>query len=415
MSATTTPPWESKRRPAGKGLLRKVITWSVGLGLLAFIGYGLQPKPIEVELVSLSRGPLTVHVTEEGKTRVRNRYVVAAPTSGQMRRVTLRAGDEVKAGETILTTIEPGVSPLLDPRAKAQAEARVQVTEAAKMQAAQSLSMAKTNEKFARTNWERVKNLIEKGSISDTDRDSAERDAAMREQEVRAAEFAQKIAEFELQQAKAALLQMESPTSANVIEVRSPVGGKVLKVMQESAMVIAAGTSIIEIGDPADLEIEAEILSRDAIAIQPGATVSVEQWGGAEALEARVRRIEPAAFTKVSALGVEEQRVIVLSDLVNPPEAAKMLGDRYRVEVKIAIWHQGDVLLIPAGALFREGSEWKTFVFKDGKAVATPLEVGRTDGRMTQVIKGLEVGAQVLLHPPDSVKDGVAVVKRVVE
>ena len=199
MSASTTPPWESKRRPAGKGLLRKVITWSVGLGLLVFIGYGLKQRPIEVELASLSRAPLTLHVTEEGKTRVRNRYVVAAPTSGQMRRVTLRAGDEVMAGETILTAIEPGISPLLDLRAKAQAEARVQVTEAAKMQAAQSLSMAKTNEKFALTNWERVKNLIEKGSISDTDRDSAERDAAMREQEVRAAEFAQKIAEFELQ------------------------------------------------------------------------------------------------------------------------------------------------------------------------------------------------------------------------
>ncbi len=415
MSASTTPPWESKRRPAGKGLLRKVITWSVGLGLLVFIGYGLKQRPIEVELASLSRAPLTLHVTEEGKTRVRNRYVVAAPTSGQMRRVTLRAGDEVMAGETILTAIEPGISPLLDLRAKAQAEARVQVTEAAKMQAAQSLSMAKTNEKFALTNWERVKNLIEKGSISDTDRDSAERDAAMREQEVRAAEFAQKIAEFELQQTKAALLQMESSSSVNVIEVRSPVGGKVLKVMQESAMVIAAGTSILEIGDPADLEIEAEILSRDAIAIQPGAKVSVEQWGGAEGLEARVRRIEPAAFTKVSALGVEEQRVLVLSDLVEPPEAAKALGDRYRVEVKIAIWHQDDALLIPAGALFREGSEWKAFVFNQGKAVATTLEVGRTDGRMTQVIKGLEVGAQVLLHPPDSVKDGVAVVKRVVE
>ncbi len=415
MSASTTPPWESKRRPAGKGLLRKVITWSFGLGLLVFIGYGLKRRPIEVELASLSRAPLTLHVTEEGKTRVRNRYVVAAPTSGQMRRVTLRAGDEVMAGETILTAIAPGISPLLDLRAKAQAEARVQVTEAAKMQAALSLSMAKTNEKFALTNWERVKNLIEKGSISDTDRDSAERDAAMREQEVRAAEFAQKIAEFELQQARAALLQMESASSANVIEVRSPVGGKVLKVMQESAMVIAAGTPILEIGDPADLEIEAEILSRDAIAIQPGAKVSVEQWGGAEGLEARVRRIEPAAFTKVSALGVEEQRVLVLSDLVEPPEAAKALGDRYRVEVKIAIWHQDDALLIPAGALFREGSEWKAFVFNQGKAVVTTLEVGRTDGRMTQVIKGLEVGAQVLLHPPDSVKDGVAVVKRGME
>jgi len=415
MSASTTPPWESKRRPTSKGLVRKLVTWSLGIGLIVFIGYGLKPRPIEVELASLTRGPLTVHVTEEGKTRIRNRYIVAAPTTGQMRRVTLRAGDEVKAGETILTAIESSLSPLLDPRSKAQAEARVQVTEAARMQANQSLSMAKTNEKFALTNWERVKSLIEKGSISDTDRDNAERDASMRQQEVRSAEFALKVAEYELQQSKAALLQIESPGSGNVIEVRSPVGGKVLKVLQESAMVIAAGTAIIEIGDPADIEIEAEILSRDAIAIPPGAKVSVEQWGGAETLEARVRRVEPAAFTKVSALGVEEQRVIVLSDLVNPPEAARLLGDRYRVEVKIAVWHQDDVLLIPAGALFRESSEWKTFVFKDDKAVATTLEVGRTDGRLTQIVKGLEAGSQVLLHPPDSVKDGVAVVKRAVE
>lgn len=417
MAASDTPPWESKRRPTGKGLLRRLITWSLGLGLIGLIGYGLKPKPIEVELTALKRGPLTVHVSEEGKTRIRNRYVVAAPTSGQMRRVTLRAGDDVKANETVLTAIEPTVSPLLDPRAKAQAEARVQVTEAARMQATQSLSMAKTAEKFATANWDRVKSLNDKGSISITDRDNAERDASMRQQEVRAAEFALKVAEFELRQAKAALLQFESPedSSISVMEVRSPVSGKVLRVDQESATIIAAGTAIMEIGDPADIEIEAEILSRDAVAIEPNALVSVEQWGGPAPLQARVKRVEPAAFTKVSALGVEEQRVIVRSDLVNPPDAAKLLGDRYRVEVRVAIWHQDDVLLIPAGALFREGSEWKTFAFRNGKAVATTLEVGRTDGRMTQVIKGLDAGDQVLLHPPDTVKDGVAVMQRKVE
>ncbi len=382
-------------------------------GVIALIAYGMRPQPVEVEVAALSRGPLTVHITEEGKTRIRNRYVVAAPVAGQMRRVSLRPGDAVEAGKTVLTAIEPGLSPLLDPRAKAQAEARVQAAEAGQMQAGQSVEMSKTALQFAKQNWDRVQRVNNKGSISETDRDNAERDAAMRERELRAAEFALKVSSYELEQAKAALLQLESPgASVSVIQVHSPVSGKVLRVMQESAMLIAAGIAIIEIGDPADLEIEAEILSRDAIAIQPGAVVSIGQWGGEKPLEGRVRRIEPAAFTKVSALGVEEQRVIVLSDLVNPPPEAQSLGDRYRVEVKIAVWKSDDVLLIPAGALFREGSEWKTFVLKQGKAKAVTVQAGRSDGRQSQVLGGIEAGAEVLLHPPDTVKDGVAVMKR---
>lgn len=415
MSAPSSKaPWEARQRTTGAAVVRKLVSWLLVLGVIGLIGYGLRPRPIEVELDKATQGPLTVHVVEEGKTRVRNRYIVSAPVAGQMRRVSLRAGDEVKANETVITVIEPLISPLLDPRAKAQAEARVQVASASKNHADEALNMAKTGEKFALTNWNRVQGLIkEKGVISETDRDNAERDASMKQQEVRAAEFAVKIAEFEWQQAKAALLQIESPgTGGGVIDVKSPVTGQVLRVLLESATAVTPGTQLIEVGDPADIEIEAEILSRDAVTIQPGAQVSVEQWGGADALKAVVKRVEPAAFTKVSALGVEEQRVIVRSDLVNPPAAAKSLGDRYRVEVRIAIWHNDNVLLLPAGALFREGPQWKTFVLKNGKAVATALEVGHTDGRMTEVIGGITAGTEVLLHPPDTVKDGSDVVKR---
>ncbi|MDZ4287780.1 MAG: HlyD family efflux transporter periplasmic adaptor subunit, partial [Prosthecobacter sp.] len=260
-----------------------------------------------------------------------------------------------------------------------------------------------------------VGSRIDNGStdlVAAADRDNLERDALMREREVRAAEFALKVAEFELAQTKAALLQMQSPTGGAIIEIRSPVSGRVLRVQQESATMVTPGMPILEVGDPADLEIEAEILSRDAVAIKPGAEVSVEQWGGDNPLKGRVRLIEPAAFTKVSALGVEEQRVFVLSDLEATPQEAKSLGDRYRVEVRVAIWHSDDVLLVPAGALYREGSEWKTFVYDNGKARVATVQTGRTDGRKTEVTGGLKLDDKVLMHPPDSVKDGVAVRER---
>lgn len=410
---SSRPPWEEKANGPRKGRLRRFILWMLALGLVGVVGFGLRPKPIEVELGVVSRGPLTVNVVEEGKTRIRNRYVVSSPVAGQMRRLILKAGDEVKAGETLITGIEPALAPLLDARAKAQAEARVAGTDAARMKAREALDMSKTDLQFATANWNRVKNLREKGTVSETDRDNAEREAEMKTREMQAAEFALKVAEYELAQAKAALLQIESPSgSGATIEIRAPVSGRVLKVLQESAMVVTPGAAILEIGDPSDIEIEAEILSRDAVGIKPGTPVVIEQWGGDAPLNAVVRRVEPAAFTKVSALGVEEQRVIVLCDLTHPPEAARALGDRYRVEVRIAVWHDDDVLLIPAGALFREGSEWKTFLFDQDKVRAVTIQAGKTDGRMTQVLSGIDAAAQVLLHPPDTVKDGVAVKKR---
>lgn len=403
------PPWEVRRKGSARVVLRKLVTWTLVLGLLSLIGYGLRPRPVEIEVGTVARGALTVHVVEEGKTRIRNRYIVSAPVAGQMRRVPLKNGDVVKAGETIISKIEPAISPLLDPRAKAEAEAHVQGSEAGKSKAAQTLDMAHTAEKFAQQNWERAKRLAQAKSISDTDRDNAERDFEMRSRETRAAEFALKIAEYEFAQSKATLMQIETPGDSTVIEVKSPVSGYVLRVMQESATIVTPGGQILEVGDRSDIEIEAEILSRDAVTIEKGARVTIEQWGGDKPLDGRVRLVEPAAFTKVSALGVEEQRVYVLSDLVSPPPEAQKLGDRFRVEVRVAVWSANDVLLVPAGALFREGSEWKTFLFDGGIARKKTLEAGHSDGRMTEVLKGLDVGARVLLHPPDTVKDGAKV------
>lgn len=408
-----TPPWEAKKVPSKRGLFRKIVLWSLGLGVLGLVIYGLRPRPTPVELAEVKRGPLTVHVMEEGKTRIRNRYIVAAPVTGSMRRVPLKAGDEVKAGETVLTLIEPGIAPLIDARTKAQADARISSTQAALQQASEGLEMTRTAARFAQANWDRVKSNATEGSISVTDRDNIQREAEMRSREVRSQEFALKVAEYELTQAKAALLQMTSPGGDSTpVEVRAPVSGRVLRVEQESAMIIAAGAPILEIGDVADLEVEAEILSRDAVLIRAGAPASIEQWGGDAPLKATVRRVEPAAFTKVSALGVEEQRVIVLCDLDPAGLKGTPLGDRFRVEVRVAVWHEDDVLQVPSGALFREGSVWRTFVFNQEKAHVTTVETGRSDGKWTQVIQGLKAGDRVLMHPPDSVKDGTEVVAR---
>lgn len=416
MSTPETPsggaPWETKRVPTGKHLIRRLLPWLLGSGILAVIGWGLTPKPIEIETGVVARRPLTVRVSEEGKTRIRNRYMVAAPVAGKMRRVPLKPGDEVKAGETLLTAIEPMATPLLDPRARVQAEAVVSMKEAARKQAVQALEAQQVALKMAEADRDRIRSVKSAGTVSESDRDRAEADASIKASQVRASEFGLQVLDYELAQARAALERPDASSPGNLVEVKSPVSGRVLKVVQESETMVTPGMQILEVGDPADLEVEAEILSRDAVTIQPGDAVSIEQWGGEVPLNGRVRRIEPAGFTKISALGVEEQRVIVLSDLIDPPPAAKALGDRFRVEVRVAVWHSDDVPVIPSGALFREGNAWKTFVYQDGKAKLVSIEAGHTDGRTTEILSGLSPGDEVLLHPPDTVKAGSSVRKR---
>ncbi len=405
----TTAPWDVRRRPGGKHWLRRVISLTIAAALLALVAWGFWPKPVLVETATVSRGPLTVRVSEEGKTRIRNRYVVAAPVAGKMRRVPLKAGDEIQAGETLLTVIEPATSPLLDKRAREQAEAAVNMHEAAGKQANESLAAAKAALKLAEADRDRVRSVKGSGTVSQSERDRAEGEASIKAAEVRSIEFAIQVNNYRLAQAKAVLGRGDNPATDVPIEVRPPVSGRILKVMQESETVVVPGQAIAEVGDPADIEIEAEILSRDAVMIKPGDNVSIEQWGGETPLQGRVRRIEPAGFTKISALGVEEQRVIVLCDLVNPPDAARRLGDRYRVEARVAVWHHPDVLLAPAGALFREGNQWKTFIYQNGRAVSRTVTAGHTDGQRTEILDGLATGDELLLHPPDTVKDGTRV------
>lgn len=405
-------PWDVKRPPSSRHLVRSLLPW-LGLLLLgALIAWGLWPKPVFVETGVIVRLPLTVRVSEEGKTRVRNRYVVAAPVAGNMQRVPLKPGDPVEAGKTVITAIEPVVAPLLDPRARIQAEAAVSMQEASRKQASASLAAARSAMELAIAERARVRSVKRDGTISESDRDRAETEAAIKAAEVRAAEFSLQVIDYELARARAVLERPDVSTAGNLVEVKSPVSGLVLNVMQESETIASPGMPILEIGDPADIEIEAEILSRDAVTIKPGDSVEIEQWGGASTLKGRVRRVEPAAFTKISALGVEEQRVYVLSDLIDPPDAAKALGDRYRVEVRVAVWHSDDVLVVPAGALFREGNAWKTYIYQNGRAVLTDIEAGHSDGRLTEVHSGLKAGDKVLLHPPDTVKDGTRVTER---
>ena len=406
-----SPPWEDRPAVSAAIRLRRFVPWAIGLGLAAAVALGLKPKAVEVETGLVARGPLTVRVAEEGKTRIRHRYIIAAPVDGRMRRIGLKAGDEVKAGETVLTAIEPVAAPLLDPRAKLLAQAIVAAREANLSRAAEALAAARSARELADADLKRFQALAA-GAVSEADRDRAGMEASVRAADVRGAEFALQVAGHELAQARAALERPAVTATGNAVDVVVPVSGRLLGVMQESETVVRAGTPLAEVGDPADLEIEAEILSRDAVAMRPGDAVSIEQWGGPQPLSARVRRIEPAAFTKISALGVEEQRVLVLCDLIDPPDEARALGDRYRVEVRVAVWHRDDVLRVPAGALFREGGGWKTFVLRGGKARAVAVEAGRSDGRFTEVLAGLAEGAEVLLHPPDTVEDGSPVRKR---
>jgi HlyD family secretion protein len=400
-------PWETKQTPSGK----KFLPVLAGIALLGLIAWGLWPKPILVETGKVATGPLTVRVSEEGKTRVKNRYVVAAPVAGKMRRVLLKPGDPVIAGETSLTTIEPTAPPLLDPRARVQAEAFISMQEAARKQAMATLDAKKSALTMAEADRDRVRAVTRAGTVSATDRDRAEGDALMRAAEVRATEFSLQVIDYEIARARAALERPNHLQPDNQVEVKSPVSGRVLRVMQESEIVATSGMAILEIGDPSDLEIEAEILSRDAVAIRLGDTVEIALWGGETPLNGRVRRVEPAAFTKISALGVEEQRVIVLCDLIDPQDQAKALGDRFRVEVRVAIWHSDYVLLAPAGALFREGNAWKTYVFQNGQAELTAITAGHSDGRFTEILEGLKAGDEILLHPPDTITDGATVMK----
>ena len=399
MNPTASESPAPARRPAANRHTRRWIPYAGAVLLLGLIIAGLWPRPVPVEIARASRGILRATVNEEGKTRIKQRYLISAPVTGQLRRIPFKAGAEVQAGQTVLAVIDPLSPAMLDARSRALAEARRDT-------AAANLDKARATHTFTASELRRFEKLYAEKTVSIQELEAAQMHDASATKEEAAAQSALRQAEAELAQftpSDAGTNAVSLPT-----EVKAPVTGRVLRVLEENARVVNAGTPLMEIGDPADLEVVIEVLSRDGAAISPGTKVELEQWGapGASDLQARVRLVEPAAFTKVSALGVEEQRVNVVADLLTPPDQRRNVGDAFRVESRIIIWETDQALKVPAGALFRRGEQWAAFVLADGRAQLRPVKVGRSSGTETQVLEGLKEGEEVILYPGSRIQAG---------
>lgn len=404
-----TPLPKTARRATAPAWRRRLPLFGALL-LIALIIVGFWPRPIPVESAVVTRGPLVVTVDEEGMTRVQNRYVVSAPISGQLRRIDWKAGAPVEAGKTVLAVLESTGADFLDARSLAQAEARVRAAGAAREAVLAQRERAAAAAKMFQADLGRARQLRERTVLSAQEFDVAQMRAETAAQETRAAEFALKVADFELQQAKALLIRGQAGGgNSDPLIIVSPVNGRILRVFQESSRVVPAGFALMEVGDPTDLEVRIEVLSRDAVAIQPGARVMLDLWGGPEPLQSRVRLVEPSAFTKISALGVEEQRVFVIADFVDPVEKRPTLGDSYRVEARVVVAENPSALRVPAGALFQRDGAWRAFVVEGGRAELRTVKVGRTNGIQTEVLEGLRDGDRVVVYPGDKVSGGTRV------
>ncbi|HWA09918.1 MAG TPA: HlyD family efflux transporter periplasmic adaptor subunit [Opitutaceae bacterium] len=387
-----------------------------GALLVALVVVGLWPRAVPVETARVTRGPLAVTVDEEGMTRVKNRYVVSAPVAGQLRRIDWKPGAVVEAGKTVLAVLETSGADFLDARSQAEAEARVHAGESNREMAAAQRERARAAHALARSDLERARALQKENTLSRQEFDVAMMKETTAAQDERAAEFGFQVAEFELEQARAVLTRGKTPGTGNAepLVITSPVNGRILRVFQESSRVVPGGFALLEVGDPSDLEVRVEVLSRDGVAIRPGARVMLEQWGGPEPLEARVRLVEPSAFTKISALGVEEQRVYVVADFVDPFEKRPTLGDSYRVEARITIWEGQDCIRASAGALFQRAGAWQAFVVDGSRARLRTVKVGHTNGVQGEILGGLNEGDRVIVYPGDKVADGTRVTPLVV-
>ncbi|HEX8313045.1 MAG TPA: HlyD family efflux transporter periplasmic adaptor subunit [Chthoniobacteraceae bacterium] len=416
-TTSTTPAKAAAPRPVStrrREKPRRFLPYLIGAVVLLLIFLALRPKPLRVEIGKVVSGPLTVSVLEEGKTRIRHRYVISPPVSGYLNRVELRAGDRIEAGKTVLAKIQPQAANFLDPRARAEAEARVKGAEAGRMRAEAEVERVRASLDLARKDAKRADELQRKGAVSAKEWDAARSQAEVLARELRSAEFAGQVAEFELVQAQAALTQAQSPAteSATPLEIIAPVDGFVLGVNEESARPLSAGQPIMEVGNTRDIEAEIELLSSDAVGVAPGAEVLIEQWGGEQPLRGKVSVVEPGGYTKISALGVEEQRVKVRVDFVDAIPAGRVLGDRFRVEARIVTWKADKVLQIPTGALFRRGNDWMTFAVDGGKTQLAKVEIAHNNGIAAEVRSGLHESQEVVLHPPDAVTEGSRVAKR---
>ncbi|MGE3959074.1 MAG: efflux RND transporter periplasmic adaptor subunit [Vicinamibacterales bacterium] len=395
-------------------LLRNVRLWLAILVVAGLLAVALWPQTVPVETTTVARGPLLVTVDEEGRTRVRDRFVVAAPVSGRILRIELEPGDEVRAGD-VVAQIRPEAPTLLDTRSRAEAEAALASARASSGRFRAEEQRARAALAQAERELARVRMLVAESLGTAQQLEAREADVRTIQEQVTAASFAARAAEAEVERAQARLAPPAPPDrGGRVVPVTSPVDGVVLKRVRESETVVPAGDALVEVGNPRQLEIVVDLLSLDAVRVKPGARVLVEQWGGDTTLDARVRRIEPSGFTKISALGVEEQRVNVILEFTDASEAWKALGDGYRVEARIVTWESPDVLKVPTGALVRTGEDWAVYVVRDGRARRVAVTLGHQNGQEAEVTGGVEPGAVLIQHPGDTIADGVRVEPRTV-
>ncbi len=379
------------------------------LAVAAMVVVAWMPKPVSVETAHAEVGGLLVNVVEDGRTRVKDRFVVSAPLSGNLARIELQPGDDVEEG-MVLARILPLSTPLMDTHTRSQAESRLSAAAAGAKQGKAQVVRARAALKFAEQELARVRPLVRDGIESAMALQRAELDVETRTAELTSAKFAVRVAAHEQQMAKSALQRIDGTEEhrGDQLVVTSPISGRILAVHRESEGVTQAGAPLVEIGDPSALEIVVDVLTRDATQIERGAVAVIDRWGGAP-LQAKVRLVEPSAFTRMSALGVEEQRVNAVLDLDQPYADWRQLGEGYRVEARIEIWRAEEVLKVPASALFRHEGGWAVFTVQDEAAALAVVDVGRRSGLEAQILAGLEPSTRVIVHPSDRVAEGVAV------
>lgn len=387
---------------------RRVLASVAGIGGL--IAVALWPRAVPVEVATVSRGPLVVTVDEEGRTRVRDRFVVAAPVTGRILRIQLEPGDRVARGD-VIARLQPAAPALLDARTHAEATAAVKSAEAMLGHARAEEQRTQAALVQAQRELTRSRQLATAGAIATQNLDAREADAAVAAEAAHAATFAVRAAAADAERARASEAGSTLAAGGGTVTVRAPVDGLVLQRLRESETVVPAGEPLVEIGNPNQLEVVMDLLSADAVQVRPGSRATIEQWGG-DALAATVRRIEPAGFTKVSALGVEEQRVNVILDLTDAGEDSAFIGDAYRVEARIVLWEAGSVLKVPTNALFRDAGRWAVYVADRGRAKRTLVEIGHQTPQEAEVISGLAEGNRVIVHPGDLISNGTRVVGR---
>jgi HlyD family secretion protein len=395
---------------------RRWMLWGglAAVGVIALL-FALRQRPVEVDVASVVRGRLAVTLDEEGQTRVRDRYVISAPVAGRLRRIELEPGDPVQARKTAVATFVPSDPALLDLRARGEVEARVGAARAAEQRARAESDRARAQLELARSEHTRIRRLAEGGVASQEDFDRTKQNLESAQSTLAAAERAAAGALQELRAARARALEVSSAQSGGQLEnltLRSPIDGVVLRRLRESEAVVPAGEPLLEVGNPTDLEIVADYLSADAVQMRPRMPVEIERWGGSRPLSGSVKRVEPGGFLKISALGVEEQRVNVIIEFEDPRQAWAALGDGYRVEVRVVTWQGSDVIKVPGSALFRQGNGWAVFHVNGRRALLRPIEVGHRGELEAEIRSGLAPGDKVVVHPPDNLEPGAKVKPR---